>query len=49
MKSKLKWHYITLLLTFIQFSNTFTTGKKSASMGPFARVTSFFFLSFDKA
>lgn len=28
---QLKWHLITLLLTFIRFSNTFTTNKKTAS------------------
>jgi GT2 family glycosyltransferase len=27
-KDKLKWHSITILLTFIRFSNTFTTSKR---------------------
>jgi GT2 family glycosyltransferase len=28
LKDKLKWHSITILLTFIRFSNTFTTTKR---------------------
>lgn len=28
LKAKIKWHSITLLLTLIRFSNTFTTNKK---------------------
>jgi hypothetical protein len=28
LDAKLKWHSITLLLTLIRYSNTFTTAKK---------------------
>jgi GT2 family glycosyltransferase len=29
LKDQLKWHFITILLTLIRFSNTFTTAKKA--------------------
>ena len=29
LNAKIKWHSITILLTFIRFSNTFTTNKKN--------------------
>jgi hypothetical protein len=28
LKNQLKWHAITILLTLIRFSNTFTTNKR---------------------
>ena len=31
LKAKLKWHSITILLTLIRFSNTFTTNKKKGA------------------
>lgn len=39
LKSKFKWHLITLLLTFIRFSNIFTTPKRrSAFLESFGRT-----------
>jgi len=47
IKSKFKWHTITLLLIVVRFSNTFTTAKKqealTESLGRFASWMGLFF------
>lgn len=44
-KAKIKWHLITLLLTFIRFSNVFTTHqKKQALMESLGRLLAWFSL-----
>ncbi len=49
IKAKLKWHAITLLLTFIRFSNTFTTANKKEALTESAgRLTGWFALFFSK-
>jgi GT2 family glycosyltransferase len=49
LKSKIKWHSITLLLAFIRFSNTFTTDKKKAAFTEFSgRIAGWFSLFFSK-
>jgi hypothetical protein len=48
-KAQLKWHAIVLLLTFIRFSNIFTTSKrKEAATEFFGRMTGWFSLLFNK-
>jgi GT2 family glycosyltransferase len=47
--AKLKWHLITLLLTFIRFSNTFTTSKrKEAFTEAFGRSVGWWSLLWSK-
>ncbi len=47
--AKLKWHSITILLTLIRFSNTFTTGnKKQAFTEALGRTVGWWSLFFDK-
>lgn len=49
IKSKFKWHAITLLLAFIRFSNTFTTTKRQSSFTEFAgRMSAWLVLFFSK-
>jgi GT2 family glycosyltransferase len=49
MKAQLKWHAIVLLLTFIRFSNIFTTSKrKEAATEFFGRMVGWFSLLFNK-
>lgn len=35
LKAQFKWHYITLLLSFIRFGNTFTTSERKAAFTEF--------------
>lgn len=48
-KAKFKWHSITLLLTLIRFSNTFTSNKKLAAFSEaIGRTVGWFSLFFNK-
>jgi GT2 family glycosyltransferase len=48
-KAQLKWHSITLLLTFIRLTNTFTTDKKKDSFFEFlGRMVGWFSLLLNK-
>ncbi|WP_016989004.1 glycosyltransferase family 2 protein [Flavobacterium sp. ACAM 123] len=49
LNAKLKWHSITILLTWIRFSNTFTTNsKKGAFTEAVGRTVGWWSLLFDK-
>jgi GT2 family glycosyltransferase len=49
INAKLKWHSITILLTLIRFSNTFTiTNKKQAFTEAFGRTVGWWSLFFDE-
>ncbi len=49
VKAKLKWNAITLVLTFIRFSNIFTTNKRKEALTEFlGRVSGWFSLFFNK-
>ena len=49
LKHRIKWHSITLLLTIIRFSNTFTTNKrKEALTEALGRTVGWFSLFYDK-
>ena len=49
LNAKLKWHSITILLTFIRFSNTFTTAqKKQAFTEALGRTVGLWSLIFSK-
>ena len=49
IKAQFKWHLITLLLTFIRFSNAITTSKRKESFSEFlGRSVGWFSLFFNK-
>jgi len=49
IKAQIKWHYITLLLAFIRFSNTFTTSQRKAAFTEFlGRMAGWFSLFLKK-
>jgi GT2 family glycosyltransferase len=49
LDAKLKWHSITILLTLIRFSNTFTTSKRAAAFTEaLGRTVGWWSLWFDK-
>lgn len=49
LRAQFKWHAITLLLTFIRFSNTFTTTKRQAAFTEFlGRMSGWLGLFFSK-
>lgn len=49
LRAKLKWHSITILLTMIRFSNTFTTSKRAAAFTEaLGRTVGWWSLWFDK-